>query len=61
MSKASIHNDLWITEDGTYGTISVLLLDTGRWTDSDWDEFEDADENDKWYIAETVTKRHEKE
>lgn len=33
---------LWVTEDGTHGVSNLLLVDTSKWTEADWEEFEDA-------------------
>jgi hypothetical protein len=49
--SSSLHHDLWISPDGTYGTDGVLLVDTSKWSEEDWIDLEEANDNDKWDLA----------
>ena len=33
---------MWVADDGSYGTGNFAVIDTSKWTESDWDEFEET-------------------
>jgi hypothetical protein len=39
--------DIWITDDGSYGTGKVIVVKTDNWTPMDWLVFDTARDNDK--------------
>lgn len=43
--------DLWVSNDGTYGNNYLMLVDTSKWEEEDWLDFEEASDNDKWDLA----------
>jgi hypothetical protein len=47
--------DLWVTEDGTYGTSNILLVATSKWTDSDWEKLEDAGDSERMEVAVAIS------
>lgn len=48
------HEDLWISEDGTYGTGGLMLFDTGSWTDEDFNALDEAADADKQALADEI-------
>jgi hypothetical protein len=40
-------SDIWITNDGSYGTGKAIIVNTDKWTEQDWLEFESASDNDR--------------
>jgi hypothetical protein len=36
---------VWITEDGTWGTAPIIVLDTTEWTQEKWAELESKSDN----------------
>jgi hypothetical protein len=44
-------NDIWITDDGSYGTGKAVIVKTNDWTEQDWLRFENATDNDRMAIA----------
>lgn len=53
--------DLWVTEDGTYGTSNIVLVDTNNWTDADWEKLEDAGDSERMEVAVSIAQKHEGE
>jgi hypothetical protein len=47
--------DLWVAEDGSYGTSNIVLVDTGTWTDSDWERLEDAGDFERMEVAVAIS------
>lgn len=50
--------DLWVTEDGTYGTSNIVLVDTSKWTDGDWEKLEDAGDSERMEVAVAISEKH---
>ena len=50
--------DLWVAEDGTYGTSNIVLIDTSRWKDSDWEKLDDAGDWDRMEVAVEIDKKY---
>lgn len=46
-----MENLMWVADDGSYGTGNFAVVDTKDWTDSDWEEFEEAADWKKIDIA----------
>ena len=44
---------VWITEDGTYGTAPIIVIETWNWTPEKWAELEAKAENrhELWQFA----------
>lgn len=59
MANKITGNDLWIADDGSYGHGQVLLVNTENWTSADIERFDDADEDDKWDVAQAITESYE--
>lgn len=49
--STKFYEDLWISDDGTYGNNYLMLVDTSKWSEEDWLDFEEASDNDKWDLA----------
>lgn len=43
--------DLWISEEGTFGTGNLILVDTENWTDEDWEEIDNCNDWDRLQTA----------
>lgn len=41
----------WVSEDGTYGTGPIVLLDPEALTDEDWRALEDCSDSERYDIA----------
>lgn len=50
--------DLWVTEDGTYGTSNIVLVDTSKWTDGDWEKLNDAGDFERMEVAVSISEKH---
>jgi len=56
---------IWITDFGMWGTGKfwgepedrAVIVDTSKWTESDWDEFEDSQANEAIVTAQSITER----
>jgi len=42
---------MWVADDGSYGMGNFAVVDTESWTESDWEEFEEAADWQKLDIA----------
>ena len=51
--------DLWVSEEGTYGTGSMVLVDTTNWSDADWQELEECRDWDRLQTAVDISERTE--
>jgi hypothetical protein len=43
--------DLWVSEEGTFGTNNIILVSTENWTDEDWVELEESRDWDRLQTA----------
>lgn len=48
---------MWVTEDGSYGTGDVEEFDVSNWTDADFQELDEADDNSRLYVARQINHR----
>ena len=48
---------LWVASDGSWGMSDFYVVDVSRWSDADWDDFEDCTDDDRIYIAKQLGKR----
>ena len=44
-------NVMWVTDDGSYGSGEVLIIDTTNWTDAEHEQLEDASDSERLEIA----------
>jgi hypothetical protein len=51
-------SDLWITDDGSYGTGKALIVKTAKWTEEDWQEFEQASDSNRLSVALQIGDRY---
>jgi hypothetical protein len=51
--------DLWVAEEGSYGTSNIILVDTTNWTDADWTELEECRDWDRLQTAIDISERTE--
>ena len=51
--------DLWVSDEGTYGTSNVVLVDTTNWSDEDWQELEESKDWDRLQTAVDISERTE--
>jgi hypothetical protein len=54
-------SDIWITDDGSYGTGKVIIVKTDNWTEQDWLVFDNARDNDKIATAIEIGERYNEE
>jgi hypothetical protein len=43
--------DLWVSDEGTYGTNGIILVDTEKWIDEDWAQLEECSDWDRMQTA----------
>lgn len=49
--------DLWVSEDGSYGTGLINFFDTTDWTNKDFDRLDRASDSDKLDVARDIAHR----
>ena len=49
--------DLWLSEEGTFGTSRLVLVDTEKWTEKDWEELDDCADWDRFQTAIDISER----
>jgi hypothetical protein len=50
--------DLWVSDEGTYGSNQIVLVDTTGWTDADWEKLEDAGDPERMEVAVSIAEKH---
>jgi hypothetical protein len=50
--------DLWVSDEGTYGSNQIVLVDTTGWTDADWEKLEDAGDSERMEVAVSIAEKH---
>lgn len=49
----------YFADDGTYGdTGGLLIIDTSKWTDSDWKQIDYADDYDRQQVAVELSEKY---
>ena len=43
--------ELWVADDGSYGTGRVVTVDATNWNEADWQEFEEASDDMRIHMA----------
>lgn len=43
--------DLWVSEEGTFGSSRLVLVDTESWTEEDWQELDESSDWDRFQTA----------
>ena len=51
--------DLWVSEEGTFGTSRLVLVDTEKWTDEDWQELDESRDWDRFQTAIDISEKRE--
>lgn len=51
--------DLWVSDEGTYGTSNLVLVDTTNWSAEDWQELEESKDWDRLQTAVDISERTE--
>jgi len=49
---------IWVAEDGSWGSSPIRSIDTDKWSEADWQEFEEASDNEKWDVVEYLARKH---
>lgn len=49
--------DLWVSDEGTYGTNGLVLVDTENWKDEDWLELGECSDWDRFQTAIDISKK----
>lgn len=44
-------NVMWVTNDGSYGSGEVLIIDTTKWTEDELEQVSDASDNNRAEVA----------
>jgi len=52
--------DLWVSEDGSYGSGLVSFFDTTNWTGQDFDRLDNAPDSQKHDLAIRITEMRER-
>jgi hypothetical protein len=50
--------DLWVADDGSYGSTQIVLVDTKDWTDADWEKLADAGDSERMEVAVSISEKH---
>jgi len=50
---------IWVADDGSWGTSPIRSVETSKWSEADWAEFEEASDYDKWDVVEYLARKHE--
>ena len=45
---------MWVADDGSFGSGDVEEFDVSNWTDSDFQELDEADDNSRLYVARQI-------
>lgn len=45
---------IWVAADGSWGDSAVSIFDTSRWTQSDFDRLDEADDDDRLKVAQAI-------
>ena len=53
--------DIWITDDGSYGTGKVIIVKTDNWREQDWLRFDNSTDSDKIATAIEIGERYNEE
>jgi hypothetical protein len=48
--------DLWVSQDGSYGTGDIVFIDTTNWVGKDFDSLDNAPDSEKYDLAIRITK-----
>ena len=51
--------DLWVSEEGTFGTSRLVLVDTEKWTDEDWQELDECRDWDRFQTAIDISEKRD--
>jgi hypothetical protein len=51
--------DLWVSEEGTFGTGSVVLVDTKNWLEEDWVELDECRDWDRMQTAIDISNKRD--
>ena len=57
MGTTGHYEDLWVSDEGTYGCNQIVLIDTTGWTDEDWETLEHSSD---WHRMGTAIEIAEK-
>jgi len=47
-------SEMWVADDGSYGMGDFDVIDTEKWTDAQWGEFEEAPDWKKIFVARDI-------
>ena len=50
---------IWVAEDGSWGSSPIRSIDTDKWSEADWQEFEEASDNEKWDVVEWLSGKYQ--
>lgn len=53
-----VRNVNWVTDDESYGYGKVLLVDMSSWSIYDRQLWDEADESEKWELAENISRKY---
>ena len=59
VGKEEVMKDLWVSEEGTFGTSRLVLVDTEKWTDEDWQELDECRDWDRFQTAIDISEKRE--
>ena len=49
--------DLWVSEEGTFGSSRLVLVDTESWTEEDWQELDESRDWDRFQTAIDISEK----
>ena len=58
MSK---NTEIWVADDGSWGSGYCSNIDTEKWTDDDWQLFEETTDWARFHTANDITRKYEGE
>lgn len=50
--------DLWVSDEGTYGFNQIVLIDTTKWNDDDLTRLDDAGDFERMEVAVSIARKY---
>jgi hypothetical protein len=57
-NTTATNETIWVADDGSWGTSPIRSIETSKWSEADWAEFEEASDYDKWDVVEYLARKY---
>jgi hypothetical protein len=57
-NTTATNETIWVADDGSWGTNPIRSIETSKWSEADWAEFEEASDYDKWDVVEYLARKY---